>query len=224
MNGSSAPVVWDWAYALDILPDLLRGFVVTLQATVLGSVVALLLGLVIAFVRRVGPRPVTVPLRGFVEFVRSTPLLVQLFFLFYVLPQMGLTLGGLTAGVLGLGLHYATYTSEVYRAGIDGVPRGQWEAATALSLPTRRLWLAVVLPQAIRRVTPALGNYVISMFKEVPLLLGIGVPTMVGAAKEVGSESFRYLEPYTLCGVIFLLASYPTSILVRRLEKRLAHY
>jgi polar amino acid transport system permease protein len=224
VNADSTPAVWDWAYTIDILPDLLRGFVVTLQATVLGSVVALLLGLVIAFVRRVGPRPVTVPLRAFVEFVRSTPLIVQLFFLFYVLPDAGVTLSPLTAGVLGLGVHYATYTSEVYRAGIDGVPRGQWEAATALSLPTRRVWFAVVLPQAIRRVTPALGNYVISMFKEVPLLLAIGVLTMVGVAKEVGSESFRYLEPFTLCGVIFLLASYPTSILVRRLEKRLAHY
>jgi polar amino acid transport system permease protein len=223
-GAAQSNAVWDWAYAVEIIPDLLRGFVVTLQATLLGSVLALTLGLVVAFVRRVGPRPVTTPLRAFVEFVRSTPLIVQLFFLFYVLPGWGLTLSPLTAGVLGLGLHYATYTSEVYRAGIDGVPKGQWEAATALSLPTRRLWGAVVLPQAIRNVTPALGNYIISMFKEVPLLLAIGVPTMVFEAKELGSASFRYLEPYTLCGVIFLLASYPTSLLVRRLEKRLAHY
>ncbi|MGH8866785.1 MAG: ectoine/hydroxyectoine ABC transporter permease subunit EhuD [Actinomycetes bacterium] len=215
--------VWDWDYAFEILPDLLEGFVVTIQATLLGCVVAFALGLVIAFARRVGPRPVTVPMQAFVEFVRSTPLIVQLFFLFYVLPSWGVTLSPMTAGVLGLGLHYATYTSEVYRAGIDGVPKGQWEAATALSLPTRRVWVAIVLPQAIRNVTPALGNYAISMFKEVPLLLAIGVMCMVGVAKEVGSQNFRYIEPYTLCGVIFLLASYPTSLLVRRLEKRLAH-
>lgn len=211
--------VWNWAFVLEILPALLQGFVVTLQATVLGSLLAFSLGLVLAVLLR-GPRPVALLVRGFVEFVRSTPLLVQIFFLFFVLPDFGVVLDPLTVGVLALGVHYATYTSEVYRAGIDAVPRGQWEAAAALSLPRSRVWLGVVLPQAIPRVLPALGNYVISMFKETPLLIAISVLDIVGQAQLVGGYSFRYVEAYTLAGLLFLLLSYPASLAVRRLERR----
>ncbi|GAA1237927.1 ectoine/hydroxyectoine ABC transporter permease subunit EhuD [Pseudonocardia alaniniphila] len=211
--------VWDWNYAFSILPSLLEGLGLTLLATVLGSIVAMILGLLLAVLQR-GPRLLAVAVRGFVEFVRSTPLLVQIFFLFFVLPQFGIVLSALTVGVIALGVHYACYTSEVYRAGIDAVPRGQWEAATALSLPRSRVWTGVVLPQAIPRVVPALGNYVISMFKEVPLLTAIGLLDVVGRAQEAGDTYFRYVEPYTIAGLLFLLLSYPASLLVRRLERR----
>lgn len=212
--------LWDWGYAFAILPDLLLGLVTTIEITLLGSVLALVLGLVIAVLRRARIPVVDQLLWAFVELVRSTPLLVQVFFLFFVLPQFGVTLSAFLVGVFALGVHYATYTSEVYRAGIDAVPPGQWEAATALSLPRARVWTGVVLPQAIPRVLPALGNYVISMFKEVPLLLAIGVVEVVNAGREAGSATFRYVEPYTIAGVLFLLLSYPASMLVRRLERR----
>jgi polar amino acid transport system permease protein len=211
--------VWDWDYAFSILPALVEGLGLTLLATVLGSIIAMFLGLLLAVLQR-GPRVLAIVVRGFVEFVRSTPLLVQIFFLFFVLPQFGIVLSALTVGVIALGVHYACYTSEVYRAGIDAVPRGQWEAATALSLPRSRIWTGVVLPQAIPRVLPALGNYVISMFKEVPLLTAIGILDVVGRAEEVGNTYFRYVEPYTIAGLFFLLLSYPASLLVRRLERR----
>jgi polar amino acid transport system permease protein len=211
--------VWDWNYAFSILPALVEGLGLTLLATVLGSIVAMALGLLLALLQR-GPRAVAIIVRGFVEFVRSTPLLVQIFFLFFVLPQFGIVLSALTVGVIALGVHYACYTSEVYRAGIDAVPRGQWEAATALSLPRSRVWTGVVLPQAVPRVVPALGNYVISMFKEVPLLTAIGILDVVGRAEEAGNTFFRYVEPYTIAGLFFLLLSYPASLLMRRLERR----
>ena len=213
-------MVWDWQFTGQILPDLLSGLLVTFEATVLGSIVAFALGLVLALLRRTNIWLVSRAVWLFIEVIRSTPLLVQLYFLFNVLPHVGVRFSSLTTGVIGLGLHYATYTAEVYRAGIEGVPRGQWEAATALSLPARRVWTSVVLPQAIPRVLPALGNYVISMFKETPLLLAIGVLDLVGAAQEAGSEVYRYVEPLTLAGIFFLLLSYPSSILVRRLERR----
>ena len=216
-------MIWDWSYTLDILPDLLRGLVVTVQATLVGSVVAMVLGLVFALLRRSRLAVVRVVTGGFVEFVRSTPLLVQLYFLFFVLPSLGITLSGFQAGVIGLGVHYATYTSEVYRAGIEGVPRGQWEAATALNLPTSRVWRSVILPQAIPRVLPALGNYVIAMFKETPLLSAITVLEMLAVAKDLGGQTFRYLEPLTLVGLLFLLVSLPASLTVRRLERRFGH-
>jgi len=212
--------LWDWDYAFSILPDLLLALVTTIEITVLGSVVALLLGLVFAVIRRARIPVLDQILWAFIEIVRSTPLLVQVFFLFFALPRLGITLSAFVIGVVGLGVHYATYTSEVYRAGIDAVPKGQWEAAAALSLPRSRVWTGVVLPQAIPRVLPALGNYVISMFKEVPLLLAIGVVEVVNAGREIGSATFRYVEPYTIAGVLFLLLSYPASLLVRRLERR----
>ena len=212
--------VWDWGYAWEILPDLLLALVTTIEITVLGSVLALVLGLVIAVLRRARIPVFDRVLWAFVEVIRSTPLLVQIFFLFFVLPQFGIVLSAFVVGVIALGVHYATYTSEVYRAGIEAVPKGQWEAAWALSLPPRRTWTDVILPQAVPRVLPALGNYVISMFKEVPLLLAIGVIEVVNAAREIGSQDFRYVEPYTIAGLLFLALSYPASLLVRRLERR----
>ncbi|GAA5157414.1 ectoine/hydroxyectoine ABC transporter permease subunit EhuD [Pseudonocardia eucalypti] len=211
--------VWDWGYAFAVLPDLVRALGETIKITLLASVVALVLGLVIAVLRRARIPVLDQLVWGFVEFVRSTPLLVQVFFLYFALPRFGVTLSALAVGVIGLGVHYATYASEVYRAGIDAVPRGQWEAAVALSLSRTRTWTGVILPQAIPRVLPALGNYVISMFKEVPLLLAITVVEVVNRAKELGSESFRYTEPLTIAGLLFLALSYPASMLVRRLER-----
>ncbi len=216
--------IWDMGFALEIFRPIFRAFLqYTLVATVLGSALALVLGLVFAIIRRVRVPLLSQLTTAFIEFVRSTPIPIQLFFMYYalpVIPVVGISLSAMTAGVLTLGVHYACYYAEVYRAGIESVPKGQWEACTALSIPPRRQWQSVVLPQAIRNVLPSLGNYVISMFKETPLLLAIGVLDLVGAAQEAGSEVYRYVEPLTLAGIFFLLLSYPSSILVRRLERR----
>lgn len=212
---------WDWDYFWDSVPVLLEGLLVTVELTVLGSLVAYVLGLVFALVRRARIPVLSQAMYLFIELVRSTPLLIQVFIVFYLLwPALGITPSAFLTGVIALGIHYATYTSEVYRAGIDAVPKGQWEAATALSIPRTRVWTGIVLPQAVPRVLPALGNYMISMFKETPLLLAIGVLDVLSQAKEQGAETFRVIEPYTLAGILFLLVSYPSSILVRRLERR----
>ncbi|KAA9162066.1 ectoine/hydroxyectoine ABC transporter permease subunit EhuD [Amycolatopsis acidicola] len=212
---------WDWQNAADSIPLLLEGLLVTVELTVLGSVVAYVLGLVLALLRRSRIPVLSQVVYLFIELVRSTPLLIQVFVIFYLLwPALGIQPSAFLTGVIALGIHYATYTSEVYRAGIDAVPKGQWEAATALSLPRTRVWTGIILPQAVPRVLPALGNYMISMFKETPLLLAIGVLDVLNRAKEQGAETFRVIEPYTLAGIMFLLISYPASILVRRLERR----
>lgn len=210
---------FDWGAAGDVLPMLLRGFEITLLATVLGFLVGAVLGLLIAIARRAPTRFVTAPVRGLMEFIRSTPLLVQLVGAATVFSSVD----PLVIGIIVLGIHYATYTSEVYRAGIDGVPKGQWEASRALSLSPVRTWRAVVLPQAVRNVLPALGNYAISMFKETPFLAVITVQEMVFEARKYGADHFAYTEAFTLAGLIFLVASYPTSLLMRKLEKRLGH-
>jgi polar amino acid transport system permease protein len=194
--------------------------VVTIEATLLGYVVALVLGLVWAILRRSPSRIVNQTVHWVVEFIRSTPLLVQLFFLFFALPATGLEFSALVTGIIGLGLHYSSYTSEVYRAGIADVPVGQWEAATALNLPRRRVWFGVVLPQAVRKVIPTLANYLIAMFKDSPLLLAITVPEMLHSAYDVGARSLRFLEPMTIVGVLFVIVSVLSSLLLRRLEFR----
>jgi polar amino acid transport system permease protein len=195
---------------------------------VIGAIVAVVLGLVFAIMRRSTARPVSWIATGIVEFVRSTPLLVQLFFLFFVIvpalfPGMEVETQAKVAGFTGLGLHYATYMSEVYRAGIDGVPKGQWEASTALSLPRTRTWTDVILPQAIPRVLPALGNYVIAMFKEVPLLFTITVTELLFDANAYASATFQSTEAYTVVGVFFLVVSIITAIPIRLLERRYGH-
>ena len=214
-------MLFDWRFAWDILPRLAEGLVVTLQATVLGMAVALSLGLVLALARRSRYRLVAWPAGVLVEFIRSTPLLVQIYFLFYVLPDTGVRLSPLATGVLALGLHYAAYCSEVYRAGLESVPKGQWDAAIALNLGRWRMMKDVIVPQAIPPVVPALGNYLIAMFKDTPLLSAITVFEMLQAAKLIGAESFRYIEPLTLVGVVFLLLSLLSAAAVRWVESRL---
>lgn len=213
--------MWNSEFAFSILPDLFKAMKWTVYATVVGFLLAVFIGLLLAVARRSKYKPVQLSTKGMIEFIRNTPLLVQLYFIFYVFPQMGLTLSPFLAGVIGLGIHYGTYLSEVFRSGIDAVPKGQWEACTALNFSKGRTWIGVILPQAVPPILPILGNYFIVMFKETPLLSAITYVEMLGMAKIIGSESFRYFEAFTIVGLLFLLLSYPSSILFRRLEDRL---
>lgn len=213
-------MTWDWAFAVQILPALLRAFLVTIEATALGMALALVLGLVWAIVRRSRHHWLSLPAYWTIELIRSTPLLVQIYFFYFVLPEAGVRFSGMVTGVVALGLHYSAYTAEVYRAGIDGVPRGQWEAALALNMRPSHMWRAVILPQAIPPVIPALGNYLVAMFKDTPLLAAITVLELLQTAKLIGAETFRYLEPLTLVGLLFLAISLLASRLIYRLEDR----
>ncbi|MEV2223968.1 ectoine/hydroxyectoine ABC transporter permease subunit EhuD [Nocardia vinacea] len=218
---------WRWDRFFDAFPFIWDGLLVTIQYTVLGSLVAYVLGLIFAVIRRLRIPVVDQLLWAFIEFIRSTPLLVQIFFLYWVVrPDL---LGGLSidtqrlvVGVTALGVHYACYTSEVFRAGIDAVPAAQWEAATALNLPRARTWVDVILPQAVPRVLPALGNYTIAMFKEVPLLSSIVILDMVYQVKTeyAADTGGAGPEAWFAAGLTFLALSYPCSILVRKLERR----
>lgn len=212
--------LWDWNYAWAALPSMLEAFVkVTLVVTLAGSAIAAVLGLLLAIARRNSPRPISAVLTFIMNFIRMTPIVVQLMFAFYLFTN----LSPMTIGIIIFGIHYATYMAEVYRAGIDAVPVGQWEATRALSMSRTRTWIAVVIPQALRSTLPALGNYVISMFKDTPFLLSITVVELVRAAQIFGGQHFRYTEAITMAGIIYLIASYPTSVLLRRLEKRLEY-
>lgn len=210
---------WNWAFTLQILPQLMRATVNTLLASGIGYLIALVLGLVFALLQRTPSRTVASVTRELVEFIRSTPLILQIFFVYFVGPQFGLRLAPWTAGMIAIGLHYACYLSEVYRAGLDSVPQGQWEACTALNLSVVRTYAKIIIPQAIPPAIPGFGNYLVGIFKDTPMLSVIGVAELMHTANAIGSQTYRFLEPYTMVGVIFLIISLPTAYLIRRFER-----
>ncbi|MCB0180934.1 MAG: ectoine/hydroxyectoine ABC transporter permease subunit EhuD [Anaerolineae bacterium] len=204
------------------MPKLLEGLVVTIEVTFVAFIIAAVVGLLMALGRRSANPWIAQTVGLFIEFIRSTPLLVQLFVFFYILPRYGLRMPAFIVGTIALGLHYGTYTSEIYRAGIDAIDRGQWEAARALNFSPVRTWVGIVLPQAIPPMIPALGNYLVAMFKESAQLSAITVVELTLTARTIGTQSFRFLEPFTMAGVLYFLISYPSSLVVQRLEKRYA--
>jgi polar amino acid transport system permease protein len=206
---------WNWEFTWEILPTLLRATVNTLIAAGVGYAIALVLGLVFALAQRTGWKPLTVAVRELIEFIRSTPLVLQIFFVFYVGPQFGIRLSPWVSGMIAIGLHYSAYLSEVYRAGLDAVPRGQWEACRALNMSARDTYVRIVIPQAIPLSIPGMGNYLVGIFKDTPMLSVIGVAELMHAANALGAENYRFLEPYTLVGLIFLALSLPTAWLIR---------
>jgi ectoine/hydroxyectoine ABC transporter, permease protein EhuD len=207
------------AFATSILPILGIGLIVTLKAAAVGYAIALVLGLVLALLRRSRIKAVSWAVACFTEFVRDTPLLVQLFFLYYVLPDFGIVLPAFMTGALALGLQYSAYTSEVYRGGINAIPRGQWEAATALNLTRLQLYRDIIIPQMIPRIVPSLGNYLVSMLKETPVLSVVTVLDMLGLANMIGERTFDYLVPLSMVGLIFLPLTLTCSALIHFIER-----
>ncbi|WP_044747797.1 ectoine/hydroxyectoine ABC transporter permease subunit EhuD [Bacillus alveayuensis] len=217
-------MTWDWKVVAEVFPAIFKAMWVTLGLTLACYVFALLLGIVWTLLRRIPWKSFRWMLTLVLEFIRSTPPLVQLYFIFYawpLVPYIGMTLSPFAAAIIGLGIHYSTYTSEVYRSGIDSVDKGQWEAATALNFSSLQKWTKIILPQAIPPVIPMLGNYLIIMFKEIPLTASIGVMGMMLSAKMYGAQNFVYLEPFTIVAFFFLLLSYPSAILIRKLENKM---
>ena len=153
--------------------------------------------------------------------VGQIEMLIQVYFLYYVLPNYGVSMTAMQVGILGIGLHYACYIAEVYRGGLDAVPRAQWEAVTALNIAPYSAYRNIILPQALRPILPPLGNYLVAMLKDTPVLSAITVVEIMQQAKNIGSENFRYLEPITMVGLFFLALSIALAYLVRRLEVRL---
>lgn len=218
-------IEWDTsselAFAISIFPILLQGMLVTIEATILGFFVALILGLILAVLKGAPTRFVSWPATFLTEFLRDTPLLIQLFFLYYVLPEYGIVLPAFLTGALALGVQYSAYTSEVYRAGLEAITRGQKEAARALNLTSARTFTHVILPQAVPRIIPALGNYLVSIMKDVPVLSVVTVLEMLNVAKIIGDRTFDYLVPLSMVGGIYLVLTLVASAGVRYLDVNL---
>lgn len=215
-------MIWDWAYAIEILPQMAAASLVTLQVTIFGFALAAVLGLILAIVSLLEIPVVSFMVRLIIEFIRTTPLLIQLFAMYYFLPLVGIFLPALLCGVLALGIHYSAYCAEVYRAGFSQVDRGQWEAAKVINLSTSLTLKRIILPQAIPPIILPLGNYFVTMFKETPVLLAITVIELVATARIIGNDTFRYTEPITLAGFFFLILSLIAAKLTRMASRRAA--
>ncbi|WP_237212579.1 ectoine/hydroxyectoine ABC transporter permease subunit EhuD [Ruegeria lacuscaerulensis] len=210
---------WRWDWTWEILPRFIDATGKTLMAAGGGYAIAVVLGLVLVLAQRTPYRIVTMCVREVVEFIRSTPLLLQVFFVFYVGPQFGINLSPWTSGLIAIGVHYAAYLSEVYRGGIESVPKGQWEAAKAINMPVTQTYRRIIIPQALPPAISGMGNYLVGIFKDTPMLSVIGVAELMHTANAVGALNYRYLEPYTMVGVIFLAISLPTAFLITQFEK-----
>jgi polar amino acid transport system permease protein len=201
-------------------PALLRGLSVTVFLTTVVILAALVLAIPVALIR-MSPNVV---LRGFgsfyVEVIRGTPLLLQLVYIYYVLPSLGVNLDPMLAAIVGLTLNYTAYMSEVYRGGILAVPKSQWEAAATVGMTKARAFHRIVLPQALRIVTPALGNYFISLFKDTALASVVTVQELTFTGQIISARSYQYFTIYTVTGILYLAVGYPAALFVRWLEKR----
>jgi polar amino acid transport system substrate-binding protein len=205
------------------LPLLLRGAVTTVELSVLGMALAIVVGLVLVLMRLYGPWPLRWFSRGYVEVIRGTPLLIQLFLIYYGLPQIGIKLNAFLAGVLGLGLNYAASEAENYRAGIQAIPKGQMEAAFALGMNRSQALRRVILPQALRLVIPPVTNDFIAMFKDSSI---VSVITMVELTKVYGMlamSTYDYIGLGLMTAAIYFALSYPASLVANHLEERLQY-
>ena len=208
------------SFLWQVMPYLLDGAVVTVQISVVSMLLALVLGLVAA-IGRLSRRRIWRLLAGFyIEVVRGTPLLVQLFIVYYGLPAYGIRLEPFMAGFLTLGVHYGAYLSEVYRAGILAVDRGQWEAAASIGMGRTMILREIILPQAVRTILPPIGNYFISMLKDSALVTTISVTELLRSGQLRVAVTFRPMEIYLMVAAIYLAMSYPLSLLTRALERR----
>ncbi len=204
----------------EYLPWLLKGASVSVQVTLASTAIALVLGLLVALMRVSTIKPLRSLGTIYVQFVRGTPLLLQLFYLFYVLPFVGIEMTPYVAGISGLALNYGAYMSEVYRAGILSIDRGQREAAMTLGMKPGRIMRRIILPQTARLVVPPLGNYFVGMFKDSALVSVLTLNELLFTAQTLAKNSYRPVVIFTLAAVLYFAISYPAARLVTWIEGR----
>ncbi|MDX7644601.1 amino acid ABC transporter permease [Aeromonas caviae] len=204
-------------------PLLSAGLIFTVPLTLITFVLGIVLGLSVALARLYGPAPLVMLVRFYVWLIRGTPLLVQLFLIFYGLPSAGIVLDAFTAAVIGFTLNIGAYSSEIIRATLAAIPKGQWEAAYSIGMNWTQVMWRVILPQAARIAVPPLSNTFISLVKDTSLAAAVTVPELFQAAQRLASVTYEPLILYIETALIYLMFSSVLSTLQDRLELRLAH-
>ena len=207
--------------AQDFLPILLQGAVVTVQVTVLSFLLSSVLGLGLALMKLSPVRALSWTGTVVINVIRGLPIIVQLFYIYFVLPEFGVQLTAFQAGVIGLGIAYSAYQAENFRGGIEAVDAGQREAAQAMGMRSALIMRRVILPQAFRIALPPYGNTLVMMLKDSSLVSTITVAEMTRAGQLIASSTFQNMTVYTLVALLYLLMSLPLVYGLRRLEARL---
>ncbi len=205
--------------AVNNLGPLLAGLVLTIELTFVVIVLSLGFALLVALGGMSRFAPLRWLIKAYVEVIRGTPLLLQLIYIYYVLPEVGIRLASFTAGVIALTLNYSAYLSEVYRGGIQAISAGQHDAAAALGMTHGLAMRRIILPQAIRIVIPTLGNYFISLFKDTALCSVVSIQEVLFTAQIVAAQNFQYFTLYTVVGLMYFTVSFPAARLVGYLER-----
>lgn len=207
-----------WSY----WPMLLQAAILTLEVSIVGMMLAISLGFSLAIMRVFGPWPLRWIATLYIELIRGTPLLIQLYIIFYGLPDIGIKLSPFVAGVLGLGLNYAAYEAENYRAGLLAIPRGQMEAARALGMTHSQGLRFVVIPQSFRLVLPPVTNDFISLLKDSSLVSMVTLLDLTGAYNRIATQTFDYFGTGLMIAALYLLIGLPFVRLARYTEEKLA--
>ncbi|MET2524948.1 ectoine/hydroxyectoine ABC transporter permease subunit EhuD [Ralstonia sp. SM1884_UCD616_TZ26] len=208
-------------HAREFLPILLQGAVVTVEVTVLSFLLSSVIGLALALMRLSPVKAVSAAGASIVNIIRGLPIIVQLFYIYFVLPDIGIQLTAFQAGVIGLGIAYSAYQAENFRAGIEAVDPGQREAAQAMGMRGALIMRRVILPQAFRIALPPYGNTLVMMLKDSSLVSTITVAEMTRAGQLIASSTFQNMTVYTLVALLYLLMSLPLVFGLRRLERRM---
>jgi polar amino acid transport system permease protein len=214
---------YQWLTLWGYMPEFLKAGWLTLQVTLLAFVLSLILGLLAALASLSPAAVVRFVARAYVEIIRNTPVLLQIFIVFFGLPSAGISLDAYWAGVIALGLNVGAYLSEVFRAGIQSVPRGQLEAAGILGLERGQIFTEIVLPQAARAVYPAIVNYLIQLLLGTSLLSAIALPELTGTATVINSRTLLYIQTFAVVLVAYLVLSNVLSWLASQLGARMFH-
>ena len=214
-------MTFDWAAVPDMMPALLSGLRVTVIATLVIMAIALVVALPIALARMSHHVLFRVPSTIYVQVLRGTPVLLQLFYLYYVLPFAGIKLNAWAAGIIGMSAAYSAYLSEIYRAGIEAIDRGQTEAALSLGMSRVQVMRIVVLPQAFRIVIPPIGNMFVGLFKDTSLLSILTIHELMFEGQLLAATSFRHITIFTVVAILYLAVCWPSAAIIDRLERRL---
>ena len=201
------------------ITTLVGGWPATVSVAAGSLVFALVFGLIVALLRMSRWRVVRVPAVAYIEFFRGTPALVQLFVIYFGLPDIGIEPSPLQAAIIGLGLNGAAYLAEIYRAGIESIHRGQMEAALSLGMTPARAMQYIVLPQAIRTMLPPITNFAIVLLKDTAIIFAIGVVEIMALARNLVTETLQSAAVYLLAGAVYLCMTIPMARIAARLER-----
>jgi polar amino acid transport system permease protein len=213
---------WDFAALKPYWGLIWQGLGVTVFYTVITVIAGLAIGLAAGILRTTAPRWVTIPLRGYIEVFRCTPLLVQLVWVYYALPVLiGVDMSATTACFITLSLYAGSFYAEIFRGGIEAIDRGQWEAGQAIGMQQGRIFRRIILPQAVQVMIPALINQTIMQLKNTSLVSTVAVGDLLYQGSVITAASYRPLEVYTTIAVLYFVVLFPLTLVADQLEQRM---